>query len=99
LLLQEGEWDGRRLLPAAYVQRMTAERVDTGTVTYGERWTYGYGLGVWIDRSGMYRMDGRYGQYAVVSPQARAAVTVTAHCERDDLLLDAIHELVLDRLT
>ena len=87
LLLQEGQWDGRRLLPATYVQRMTTERVDTGTVTYGERWTYGYGLGVWIDQSGVYRMDGRYGQYALVSPQKRAAVTVTAHCERDDDLL------------
>lgn len=99
LLLQEGQWDGRPLLPATYVQRMTAEHVDTGTVDYGERWTYGYGLGVWIDRSGMYRMDGRYGQYAVISPQQRAAVTVTAHCESDTDLLSAIHELVLDRLT
>jgi CubicO group peptidase (beta-lactamase class C family) len=98
LLLQDGQWDGGQILPAAYVHRMTGERVDTSTVTYGERWTYGYGLGVWIDRSGMYRMDGRYGQYAVVCPQVRAAVTVTAHCEHDDVLLEAIHELVVDRL-
>jgi CubicO group peptidase (beta-lactamase class C family) len=99
LLLQDGEWEGRRLLPAAYLQRMTAERVDTGAITQGQRWTYGYGLGVWLDQSGVYRMDGRYGQYVVISPQQRAAVTVTAHTERDDNLLDAIHELVLDRLT
>jgi CubicO group peptidase (beta-lactamase class C family) len=77
---------------------MTTERVDTSTVTYGERWTYGYGLGVWLDRSDVYRMDGRYGQYALTSPRQRAAVTVTAHTERDDTLLDAVHELVLDRL-
>jgi CubicO group peptidase (beta-lactamase class C family) len=98
LLLQDGRWEDRPVLPAAYVERMTRERVDTGTVTYGERFTYGYGLGVWIDRSGVYRMDGRYGQYALVCPGVRAAVTVTAHCDDDVVLLDAIHELVVDRL-
>jgi CubicO group peptidase (beta-lactamase class C family) len=99
LLLQNGEWDGRQLLPATYTQRMATDRVDTSTITEGERWTYGYGLGVWIDRSGVFRMDGRYGQYALVCPQARAAITVTAHSEREVDLLEAIHELVLDRLT
>jgi hypothetical protein len=43
-------------------------------------------------------MDGRYGQYAVVSPEKRAAVTVTAHVDTDVELLEAIHEFVLDRL-
>jgi len=98
LLLQDGQWDGRQLVPAAYVHRMPAERVDTSTITEGKRFTYGYGLGVWIDQSGMYRMDGRYGQYAIVCPQVRAAVTVTAHSEREVELLDAIHELIVDRL-
>jgi len=98
LLLQDGQWDGRQILPATYVQRMTTERADTSTVTDGERLTYGYGLGVWIDGSDIYRMDGRYGQYALVCPQLRAAVTVTAHSEREVDLLDAIHELVVDRL-
>ncbi len=77
---------------------MITERVDTSTITDRERFTYGYGLGVWIDRSGIYRMDGRYGQYALVCPHVRAAVTVTAHSEREVDLLDAIHELVVDRL-
>ncbi|MFF0265750.1 serine hydrolase domain-containing protein [Kribbella sp. NPDC004536] len=98
LLLQNGQWEGRQVVPTDYVQRMHGDRVDTSSLTYGERWTYGYGLGVWIDRGGVYRMDGRYGQYVLVSPAAEAVVTVTAHCENDDQLLDVIHEFVLDRL-
>ncbi|MEU7934870.1 serine hydrolase domain-containing protein [Micromonospora echinofusca] len=98
LLVQEGRWDGRQVLPAPYVRRMTGERVDTGTATYGEAYTHGYGLGVWIDRADTYRLDGRYGQHVVVSPARRAAVTVTAHAERDQDLLAAIHELVVARL-
>ncbi len=98
LLLQEGEWDGRQVLPAAYLRRMTADPADTSAITEGERFTYGYGLGVWLDSDGMYRMDGRYGQYAVVCPQLRATVTVTAHSDREVELLDAIHDLVVSRL-
>ncbi|MEH0974341.1 serine hydrolase [Micromonospora sp. CPCC 205546] len=97
LLVQEGRWHGRQVLPAQYVRRMAGERVDTSAVTYGEPYTHGYGLGVWIDRGDTYRLDGRYGQYVVVSPARRAAVTVTAHAERDDELLTAIHELVVAR--
>ncbi|MEU6076790.1 serine hydrolase [Micromonospora sp. NPDC047074] len=98
LLAQEGRWNGRQVVPAAYVRRMTAERVDTSAVTDREPFTHGYGLGVWIDRGDTYRLDGRYGQYVVVSPARRAAVTVTAHPERDEELLAAVHELVVDRL-
>ena len=98
LLLQEGEWNGAQILPATYVQRMPVERVDTSALDWGERFTLGYGLGVWIDRAGIYRMDGRYGQYALVSPETRTTVTVTAHSEAEVALLDAIHELILDRV-
>ncbi|MCX4387901.1 beta-lactamase family protein [Micromonospora peucetia] len=97
LLVQEGRWEGRQVLPAEYVRRMTGDRVDTSTITYGEQYTHGYGLGVWIDRADTYRLDGRYGQYVVVSPARRAAVTVTGHAERDEELLTAIHELVVAR--
>jgi CubicO group peptidase (beta-lactamase class C family) len=97
LLLQEGQWEGRQLLPAEYVRRMASERVDTSSITEDERVRYGYGLGVWIDQSTVYRMDGRYGQYALISPEARTVVTVTAHSEREFELLAAVHELVLGR--
>lgn len=98
LLLQTGEWGGQQLVPASYVRRMTAERVDTKATS--SAYAYGYGLGVWIDRDDTFRMDGRYGQYVVISPRRRAAVTVTvtAHSERDDELLAAIHDLIVDRL-
>jgi CubicO group peptidase (beta-lactamase class C family) len=98
LLLQDGAWEDRQLVPASWVRRMTGEFFDTSGNPAGKQFTHGYGLGVWLDRDGRYRMDGHYGQYAVIDPGQGAAVTVTAHSERDDELLAAIHDLVLDRL-
>ena len=143
LLLQHGEWDGRQVLPAALVTRLTSESVPSAlspaalnpaalnpaahdpaahdpAVTHdpathdpathnvaapnpeggdsGGWYAHGYGLGVWLDGAGGYRMDGAYGQYAVIAPTQRATVTVTAHSERDGDLLDAIYEHVLARL-
>ena len=86
LLLQEGSWEGRQLVPADYVRSMHAPNA------------HGYGLGVWLDRDGRYRAHGLYGQLAVIDPAQRAAVTVTAHTEKEDDLLEAIHTLILDRL-
>jgi len=100
LLLQEGAWEGRQLVPADYVRRMTGEAFDTSDLVdpsdpeYGDRWRHGYGLGVWIDQGDVYRMDGRYGQYALISPSARTAITVTAHAENDGKLLEALHQLL-----
>jgi CubicO group peptidase (beta-lactamase class C family) len=64
----------------------------------GDDFTEGYGLGVWLEPGGVYRMHGAYGQLAVIDPARRATVTVTAHTERENEQLAAVHELVLDRL-
>ncbi|GAA0957494.1 serine hydrolase domain-containing protein [Virgisporangium aurantiacum] len=99
LLLDGGRWNGEQLVPAGYVERMPAESVDTSEVTWGRRYSDGYGLGVWLGRDGVYLAAGSYGQYVVVCPRRRVAVTVTAHSEgeREHDLLDAVFERVIDR--
>ncbi|GAA2855120.1 penicillin-binding protein [Actinoplanes cyaneus] len=99
LLLQEGTWQGRQIIAPAYVRSLPADPVDTSSLSeYGPGFTNGYGLGVWLSGDGTYRMDGAYGQYAIVDPARRATVTVTAHSTDDVALLDAIDTLVLQRL-
>jgi len=102
LLVREGTWtDGRQLIPAEFVRRMGTDVVDCSTGPArpsGEPDDRTYGLGVWPARSGRFQLHGRYGQFAIVDPRRRAAVTCTAHTEREDELMDALHRLVLDRL-
>ncbi len=99
LLLQEGEWEGQQIVPADYIRRMPLEKVDsTPAAEHGAQFGFGYGLGVWLRPDGTYRADGAYGQYVLVSPERQGVVTVTAHSERDDELLEAAYDLVLNRL-
>jgi CubicO group peptidase (beta-lactamase class C family) len=91
LLVQDGMWEGRPVIPAGYVARMTSESFDLGE---GK----GYGLGVWLEPSGRYSALGRHGQLIAIDPAKKAAVTVTAHHEGDvgdiiaaiNALLDAV---------
>ena len=102
LLLQQGRWiDDRQLIPAQYVARMSTDTVDCSTGPArpsGEPDNRRYGLGVWPQGDGRYQLHGRYGQFAIIDPRRQAAVTCTAHTERDDALMRALHDLVLDRL-
>ncbi|HWS36733.1 MAG TPA: serine hydrolase domain-containing protein [Actinoplanes sp.] len=96
LLLQDGEWEGRQIIPADFVRGMVANPVATG---YSGHLAHGYGFGVWLGGDGTYRMDGAYGQFAVIAPAHHATITVTAHSMRDADLLAAVQNLVLTRLT
>jgi CubicO group peptidase (beta-lactamase class C family) len=96
LLLQDGEWEGRRLVPADFIGRMRSIRTDM--TLDGDAYTSGYGLGVWLEPDGVYRMNGAYGQMVVIDTARRATVTVTAHTEDGNAQLAAIHELILNRL-
>ncbi len=102
LLLREGRWiDDRQLIPADYVERMSTDTVDCSTgpaQASGKPDDRRYGLGVWPQRDGRYQLHGRYGQFMIIDPRQRAALTCTAHTEREDALMQALHEFVLDRL-
>lgn len=97
LMLDEGAWEGRQLVPAEYCRRIPRERVPTpgGSPKYSG----GYGLGAWCGMGERtFRMDGKYGQFCIVSPEREAVVTVTSHTERDAELLDLVRDELLDRL-
>ncbi len=77
LYLQRGEWNGRRLLPAAYVDAATSKQTSNGS-NPGSDWDQGYGYQFWRCIPGFFRGDGRFGQYCIIMPEYDAVIAITS---------------------
>jgi CubicO group peptidase (beta-lactamase class C family) len=72
LYLHQGRWDGRQIVPAAWVGQSTTDHVADPLNDYGYLW--------WLDRADGYAyMAGLYGQLAAVVPGKDLVVVITAH--------------------
>lgn len=78
LYLQKGQWQGRPLLPAAWIEQATAKQVSNGSNPEKD-WEQGYGFQFWRCRHGAYRGDGKDGQFCIVLPEHDAVVAMTAN--------------------
>jgi CubicO group peptidase (beta-lactamase class C family) len=77
LYLQKGVWQGKRLVPAEWVEAATARQVSNGSNPASD-WEQGYGYQFWRCRHGYYRGDGAFGQFCVVLPEQDAVVAITS---------------------
>jgi CubicO group peptidase (beta-lactamase class C family) len=93
LYLQKGKWNGRQLVPEAWVEAATARQTSNGSNPKSD-WDQGYGYQFWRCRHGAYRGDGAFGQYCVVLPDQEAVIAITAGV-RD---MQAVLNLIWDKL-
>ncbi len=93
LFLQKGQWRGRQLVPAAWVEAATARQMSNGSSPNSD-WEQGYGFQFWRSRHGFYRGDGAHGQFCLILPQYDAVIAITAGT-RD---MGSVMNLVWDRL-
>jgi CubicO group peptidase (beta-lactamase class C family) len=86
LYLDDGMWEGRRLLPAGWVADGSAVQIPN-PMREEPDWRQGYGFQVWMSRHG-YRGDGAFGQYMVVLPEQDAVVAMFSCVEDMQTVLD-----------
>jgi CubicO group peptidase (beta-lactamase class C family) len=99
LMLQNGVWNEKQLVPEEYIRAATEDTVETAGFEDAEN-RCGYGYQLWrCTVPGAYRADGKYGQYSIVLPDKEAVVAVTAHnavCAND--ILRSVWAEILPRL-
>ena len=98
LLLDDGRWQGRPLLPPGWVAGASSPLADTTHHPGSADWTAGYGYQLWRNAPGGFRADGAYGQFALVLPDHDLVVAVTACTETTQEVLDAVWEELLPHL-
>lgn len=76
LYLQRGTWQGRQLLPEAWVTEATARHMPNGNDPDSD-WAQGYGYQFWRGRHESYRADGVFGQSCLIMPQQDAVLAMT----------------------
>jgi CubicO group peptidase (beta-lactamase class C family) len=87
LLLQRGEWEGKQLVPAEWIDYATSRQIDTdGPADWGQ----GYGCQFWMCTHNAYRADGAYGQFCIVLPDKQAVIAINSLEENMQGILDAV---------
>lgn len=77
LYLQRGHWQGKQLVPAAWIDSATSRWMSNGSAPTSD-WEQGYGFQFWRCRYGVYRGDGAHGQFCIVLPEHDAVLAITA---------------------
>jgi CubicO group peptidase (beta-lactamase class C family) len=94
LYLQKGKWNGKQLVPEAWVEAATARQTSNGSNPKSD-WDQGYGYQFWRCRHGAYRGDGAFGQYCIVLPEQDAVIAITSGVKNMQAVLDLVWDKLL----
>jgi hypothetical protein len=83
LYLQKGKWNGKQILPEAWVEEATSFKIDNAPGMSqiskdSSDWRQGYCYQFWRSRHNSFRGDGAFGQYALVLPEEDAVIAITS---------------------
>jgi len=101
MLLQKGEWQGKEIIPAAWIEEATSfhiQQPDPAKPTRPKEkndWLQGYGYQFWRCTHKGFRGDGAYGQYTIVLPEQDAVLAMTSESSNMQGQLDLVWEHLL----
>jgi hypothetical protein len=94
LYLQKGQWNGRTILPAAWIAEATTSQIANGPNPNPD-WEQGYGYQFWRSQHQSYRGDGACGQFCLVLPEQDAVLAITAGTDDMQAILNQVWENLL----
>ncbi len=105
--LQKGVWQGRQLLPAAWVQEATTFKIqqpagpgeDLAALKKTSPWHQGYCYQFWRCRHNAFRGDGAFGQFSIVMPDQDAVVVITSESPNMKADMDMVWDHLLPAIS
>ncbi len=97
LYLQKGKWDGKQIVPEAWIEAATARQTSNGSNPKSD-WEQGYGYQFWRCRHAAYRGDGAFGQYCIVLPEQDTVIAITSGVKDMQAVLDLVWDKLLPAL-
>lgn len=97
LYLQKGKWQGKQLIPEAWVKAATSRQTSNGSNPQSD-WEQGYGYQFWRCRHGAYRGDGANGQFCIVLPEEDTVIAITAETRDMQAILNVVWAKLLPAL-
>lgn len=100
LLLQEGVWNKKQLIPKEWVKEATSFKIASKGGTAGvpdekNDWSQGYCYQMWRGRNNTVRLDGMAGQFVVLIPDKDAIVVFTANARNTQDELNLMHNYLI----
>ncbi|MCJ7447682.1 MAG: beta-lactamase family protein [Bacteroidales bacterium] len=103
LLLQNGEWNGRQLIPKEWVKEATTFKIKSqgGTDKIPPEindWYQGYCYQMWRGKNNSVRLDGMAGQFVILVPDKDAIVVLTANASDTQKEMDLVWTYLLSAI-
>jgi CubicO group peptidase (beta-lactamase class C family) len=95
MYLQKGMWQGKQLVPEAWIAEATKMTSDNSNTQTNPDWSVGYGYQFWRCRHNAYRGDGAFGQYCIVMPEQDAVLAIISGMQEMQPTMDKVWEHLL----
>jgi len=101
LYLQKGQWNGREIIPAKWIEEATTFKVQQPDPAKPTRpkelndWLQGYCYQFWRCTHHAFRGDGAFGQFTIVLPEQDAVIAITGESHNLQGELDLVWEHLL----
>lgn len=104
LILQNGKWNGKQLVPVEWIAEMSKKQVDSAPAGTNTReiiknadpdWIQGYGYQMWMCRNHAFRADGARGQFILILPEQNTVIAMTADTPHMQAELQLVWDYIL----
>lgn len=100
LLMQNGKWNNKQLLPEAWIKTATSFKIESSDPSNKmpkdrNDWAQGYCYQMWRGRNNSVRLDGMAGQFVILFPDKDAIVVLTANARNTQEELNLVHNYLV----